>query len=74
MLDSKEEAARILESHGYLFDDENMTVKAKLPERKELEQENTGVGSELHVERVPVEQPVLRANRSEPKRGKKKGA
>jgi hypothetical protein len=95
MLDSKEEVARVLESHGFWFDDENMTVKAKLPEsaiggqeepgpeqeleqepeqEPEQEQENIGVGSELHVERVPTEHPFLRADRSEQKRGKKKGA
>jgi hypothetical protein len=79
MLDSKEEVSRVLESHGFLFDDENLTVKAKLPEsaiggQEEQEQENTGVGSELHVEGIPTEQPVLRADRSEPKRRKKKGA
>jgi hypothetical protein len=86
MLDSKEEVARVLESHGFWFDDENMTVKAKLPEsaiggqeeqgpeqEPEQEQENTGVGSELHVERVPTEHPFLRTDRSEQKRGKKKG-
>jgi hypothetical protein len=74
MLDSKEEVSRVLESHGFWFDDENLTVKAKLPERETQEQENTGVGSELHVEGIPTEQPVLRADRSEPKRRKKKGA
>jgi hypothetical protein len=74
MLDSKEEVARVLESHGFLLDDENMTVRAKLPERETQEQENTDVGSELHVERVPTEHPFLRTDRSEPKRGKKKGA